>query len=117
MHCGCGERGQARGGYTGGKGALAETFNEGNQFGGQAGKVGQGLMDYDRLEGRRPSGGATGRTLGGDALTLDQENRLVGFAFVLSAIAFDEHAAASVAEAGAGGKGYYNQLETTHKAA
>jgi hypothetical protein len=31
---------------------------------------------------------------------------LVGFAFVLGAIAFDEHAAVSVAEAGAGGKGY-----------
>src|ERR1035438_5410313 len=117
MHCECGGRGQARGAYTGGEGALAEAFNEGNQFGGQAGKVGQGLMDYDRLERRRPSGGATRRTLGGDAFTLDQENRLVGFAFVLGAIAFDEHASASVAEAGAGGKGYYNILETTHKAA
>jgi hypothetical protein len=117
MHCGCGGRGQTRRNSTGREGALAEAFNEGNQFGGQAGKVGQGLMDYDRLERRCPSGGASGRTLGGDAFTLDQENRLVGFAFVLGAIAFDKHAAASVAEAEAGGKGYYNILETTHKTA
>ena len=96
---------------------MAETFDEGNQFGGQAGKVGQGLMDYDRLARRRASGGATRRTFGGDAFTLDQEDGLVGFALVLGAIAFDEHAAASVAEAGAEGKGYYNLLETTHKAA
>ena len=94
---------------------MAETFDEGNQFGGQAGKVSQGLMDYDRLERRRVSGGSTRRTFGGDAFTLDQEDGLVGFALVLGAIAFDEHAA-SVAEAGAGGKGYYNLLETTHKA-
>ena len=86
-----------------------------DQFRGQAGKVGQGLMDYHRLERRRASGGATGRTFGGDAFTLDQEDGLVGFALVLGAIAFDEHAAASVAEAGAGGKSYYNILETTHK--
>jgi hypothetical protein len=96
---------------------LAETFDEGNQLGGQAGKVSQGLMDYDRLERRRASGGATGRTFGGDAFTLDQEDGVVGFALVLGAIAFDEHATASVAESGAGGKDYYNILETTHKAA
>jgi hypothetical protein len=42
---------------------------------------------------------------------------LVGFALVPSAIAFDEHAGTSVAEVGAGGKGYYNVLETTLKAA
>ena len=96
---------------------MAEPFDEANQFGGQAGKVGQGLMDYDRLERRRASGGATRRTFGEDAFTLDQEDGLVGFALVLGAIAFDEHAAASVAEAGAGSKGYYNILETTHKAA
>ena len=96
---------------------MAETFDEGNQFGGQAGKVGEGLMDYDRLERRRASGGATGRTFGGHALTLDQEDGLVGRALVLGAIAFDEHAGASVAEVRAGGKGYYNILETTLKAA
>jgi hypothetical protein len=96
---------------------MTETFDEGNQLRGQAGKVGQGLMDYHRLERRRVSGGATGRTFGGDASTLDQENGLVGFALVLGAIALDEHAAASVAEAGAGGKDYYNLLETTLKAA
>jgi hypothetical protein len=96
---------------------MAEIFDEGNQFSGQAGKVGQGLMDYDRLERRRASGGATGRTLSGDAFTLDQEDGLVGFALVLGAIAFDEHATASVAEAGARGKDYYNILETTLKAA
>jgi len=96
---------------------MAETFNEGNQFGGQAGKVGQGLMDYDRLERRRASGGATRRTFGGDAFTLDQEDGLVGLAVVLGAIALDEHAEASVAEVGAGGKRYCNILETTLKAA
>lgn len=96
---------------------MAEPFDEGNQFGGQAGKIGQGLMDYDRLERRRARGGATRRTLGRDALTLDQEDGLVGFTLVLGAIAFDEHAAASVAQAGVGGKGYYNILETTLKAA
>jgi hypothetical protein len=61
-------------------------------------------MDHHRLGRRGAGGGATGRTFGGDALTLDQEDGLVGFALVLGAIAFDEHAAASVAEAGAGGK-------------
>ena len=80
---------------------MAETFDEANQFGGQAGKVSKGLMDYDRLERRRARGGATRRTFGRDALTLDQEDGLVGFALVLGAVAFDEHAAASVAEAGA----------------
>ena len=74
-------------------------------------------MDYDRLARRRAGGGATGRTFGRDAFTLDQEDGLVGFALVLSAIAFDEHSAASVAEARAGGKDYYNALETTLKAA
>jgi hypothetical protein len=73
-------------------------------------------MDYDRLERRRARGGTTGRTFGGDAFTLDQEDGLVGFALVLGAIAFDEHAEASVAEAEAGGKGYYKILETTLKA-
>jgi hypothetical protein len=73
-------------------------------------------MDHDRLGRRRAGGGATGRTFGGNAFTLDQEDRLIGFAVVLGAIAFDEHAAASVAEVEAGGKGYYNLLETTHKA-
>jgi hypothetical protein len=96
---------------------VAETFDKGDQFRRQAGKVGQGLMNYDRLGRRRASGGATGWTFAGDAFTLDQKNGLVGFALVLGAIAFDEHAAASVAEAGAGSKGYYNILETTHKAA
>ena len=95
---------------------MAEPFDEGNKFGGQAGKVGQSLMDYDRLERRRARGRSTGRTLGGDAFTPDQGDRLVRLAFVLGAIAFDEHAAASVVEAGPGGKGYYNILETTHKA-
>ena len=59
----------------------------------------------------------TGRTFGGHALTLDQEDGLIGLALVLGAIAFDEHAGASVAELRAGGKGYYNILETTLKAA
>jgi hypothetical protein len=40
---------------------------------------------------------------------------LVGFAVVLGAIAFDEHAGTSVGEAGAGGKRNNNLLETTHK--
>ena len=84
---------------------MAETFDEANQFGGQAGKVGQGLMDYHRLARRRASGGATWRTFGGDAFTLDQEDGLVGLARVLGAIAFDEHAEASVAEAGGGRQG------------
>jgi hypothetical protein len=74
-------------------------------------------MDYHRLERRRASGRATGRTFGRDALTLDQEDGLVGFALVLGTIAFDEHAAASLAEARPGGKDYYNVLETTVKAA
>jgi hypothetical protein len=72
-------------------------------------------MDYNRLERRRACGGTTGRTFGRDAFTLDQEDGLVGFALVLGAIAFDEHAEASVTEAGARGKGYYNILETTLK--
>jgi hypothetical protein len=42
---------------------------------------------------------------------------LIGFAVVLGAIAFDEHAAASLAEVVAGGKRTYNILETTQKAA
>jgi hypothetical protein len=96
---------------------LAEIFDEGNQFGGQAGKVSQGLMDDHRLERRRARGGATGRTFGRDTFTLDQEDGLVGFALVLGAIAFDEHAAASVAEAGARSKDYFNILETTLKTA
>jgi hypothetical protein len=96
---------------------MAETFDKANQFRGQAGKVGEGLMDYDRLERRRASGGATRRTFGRDALTLNQEDGLVGFAVVLGAIAFDEHAEASVAEVGAGGKRNDNILETTLKAA
>ena len=72
-------------------------------------------MDHDRLERRRAGGGATGWTFGGHAFTLDQEDGLVGFALMLGAIAFDEHAAASLAEVAAGGKRYYNILETTHK--
>jgi hypothetical protein len=48
---------------------------------------------------------------------LDQEDGLVGLAVVLGAIAFDEHAGARLAEVGAGGKRYYNILETTLKAA
>jgi hypothetical protein len=92
---------------------LAEAFDQGNQFGGQAGKVGEGLMDYDRFKRRGANGGATRRTFGGDAFALDQEDGLVGFAAMLGAIALDEHVEASVAEAGAGGKGYYNILETT----
>ena len=67
-------------------------------------------MDYDRLGWRHASGGATRRTFAGDTFTLDQENGLVGFALVLGAIAFDEHAEASVVEVGAGGKRYYNVL-------
>ena len=70
-------------------------------------------MNYDRLERRPASSGATRRTLGGDAFTLDQKDGLVGFAAVLGAIAFDEHAEASVAKVGAGGKRTYNILETT----
>ena len=73
-------------------------------------------MDYDRLGRRRASGGATRRTFAGDAFTLDQEDGLVGLAVVLGAIALDEHAEASVAEVGAGGKRYCNILETTLKA-
>ena len=95
---------------------MAETFDEGNQFRRQARKVGQGLMDYDRLKRRRASGGATRRTFGGNAFALDQEDGLVGFTVVLGAIAFDEHADASVGEAGAGGKRNDIILETTHKA-
>ena len=74
-------------------------------------------MDHDRLGRRRAGGGATGRTFGGNAFPLDQEDGLVGLAVVLGAIAFDEHAEASLAEAGAGGKRNDNLLETTHKAA
>ena len=74
------------------EGALAKTFDEGDQFGGQAGEVGQGLMDHDRLGRRRAGGGAAGRAFGGDAFALDEEDGLVGFAAVLGAIAFDEHA-------------------------
>jgi hypothetical protein len=96
-------------------GAPAETFDEGNQFRGQAGKVGEGLVDHDRLGRKRAGSGTTGRTFGRDALTLDQEDGLVGFAVVLGAIAFDEHAGTSVGEAGAGGKRNNNLLETTHK--
>ena len=70
-------------------------------------------MDYHRLERRRASSRATRRTFGGDAFTLDQEDGLVGFALVPGAIALDEHAEASVAEAGAGDKHTYNLLETT----
>jgi len=72
-------------------------------------------MDDDRLERRRAGGGATRRTFGGDALALDQEDGLVGLALVLSAIAFNEHAAASVAEADGGGKRNCNILGTTLK--
>jgi len=95
---------------------MAETFDEDNQFCGQAGKVGESLVDHDRLGRRRAGGRATGRTFGGDAFTLDQEDGLVGFTIVLGAIAFDEHAGANVAEVGAGGKRNNNILETTHKA-
>ena len=95
---------------------MAETFDQSDQFCGQAGKVGEGLMDHDRLGRRRAGGGATGPTFGGNAFTLNQEDRLIGFAAVLGAIAFDKHAGASLAEVEAVGKRYYNILETTHKA-
>ena len=74
-------------------------------------------MDYDRFERRCARGGATRRTLGRDAFTLDQEDGLVGFAVVLGAITFDKHAAASLAEVGPGGKRNNSLLETTLKAA
>jgi hypothetical protein len=74
-------------------------------------------MDHDRLGRRCARGGATGRALGGDAFTLDQEDGLVGLAVVLGAVAFDKHAEASVAEVAAGGKCNNNLLETTLKAA
>jgi hypothetical protein len=43
-------------------------------------------MDHDRLGLRCARGGATGRALGGDAFTLDQEDGLVGLAVVLGAV-------------------------------
>ena len=72
-------------------------------------------MDYDRLERRRAGGGATGRTFGGDAFTLDQEDGLVGFALVLGAIAFDEHAGSQRGGSGGGRQGLLQYIRDNTK--
>ena len=114
LPCGRGARGVGREAASGG--CPDSRLDQGDQLGGQAGEVGQGLMDHDRLGRGRAGGGAAGRAFGRDAFALDQQDRLVGLAVVLGAIAFDEHVGPSVAEARRGSKSNIHILETTHKA-
>ncbi|MCB1128820.1 MAG: hypothetical protein KDM81_20150, partial [Verrucomicrobiae bacterium] len=77
------------GGVVGGLFAPAKPLDQFDQLRGQAGEIGQGLMDHDGLGWGTASGRAATGTLGGNAPALDQEDGLVVLGAVPGAIAFD----------------------------
>jgi hypothetical protein len=93
---------------------LAKGFDDGDEFDGKPGEVGQRLMDHEGPGRRRAGSGATGRAFGGDTLALDKQDGLIGFIAMPGSVAFDEHAGRSVTVTEGGGKNNNNILETTH---